>query len=210
MVALSAIVTAQKVKPPKDKEIRKIARMMTGTFDTFAQVEEDERQSLPYMHTRALVYVVPIAITGMAPGGAAFYVENQAANARNKPYRQRVYYLERISGNVVMHVYKIKTDADFVNAYQKPEVFKNLTVDRLVQEQGCDITFQKAKNGTYLGVAGEDKTCKSSLRGATYTTSKTELSENQWTNLDQGFDDTGAHKWGPPPGTIGHIFLRRK
>jgi len=48
------------------------------------------------------------------------------------------------------------------------------------------------------------------LRGATHTVSNTEITPAQITNLDQGFDDAGVHKWGPPPGVIGHIFIKRK
>lgn len=210
LATLSPVAQAQKVKMPKDSDIRKIAKWMTGRFDTFLQVEQDENQNLPYLHTRALVYVIPVAISGMEPNGAAFYVENQAANTRNKPYRQRVYFLQRVNGNVVMRIYRIKSDTDFINAYQKPELFKNLTVDRLNQEIGCDIAFQKVNSKLYRGTAGNNKTCKSNLRGATYATSKTDLTPETWTNLDQGFDDAGAHKWGPPPGTIGHIFIRRR
>ena len=29
------------------------------------------------------------------------------------------------------------------------------------------------------------------------------------TSLDRGFDEAGALKWGPRPGTIGHVFRRR-
>jgi CpeT protein len=210
VVVAVSVAKAQSVRLPKDKDLKKIAKWMTGTFDTFAQVEQDEAANAAYQHTRALVWVVPVEIKGFDANGIAFYVENQAANARNKPYRQRVYFLNRVNGKPVMQIYKIRNDSDFVNAYARTDKFKNLTFDRLTRETGCDITFEKKSEKLYVGTAGEGRTCKSNLRGATYALSKTELSPNKWINLDQGFDDDGAHKWGPPPGTIGHIFLRRK
>jgi hypothetical protein len=58
-------------------------------------------------------------------------------------------------------------------------------------------------------VAGEVRTCRTTLRGATHVVSRVELTADSITSLDQGFDDTGAHKWGPPPGANGHVFVRR-
>lgn len=187
-----------------------MASWMTGSFDTFAQVEADEASDAPYKHIRALVHVAPVNIAGME-NGLAFYVENQASADRPRPYRQRVYIMKRDAADkIVVEMYKIKDDKDFVNAYQKTELLQKLTFERLIREEGCDMTFVKADDNFYKGTAGENKTCKSNLRGSTFMMSHTDLSPTKWVNLDQGFDDAGNSKWGPPPGTIGHIFIRRK
>ncbi len=140
----------------------------------------------------------------------ALYIENAAAETRTKPYRQRVYVLRRQNGKIIVEIHKISKPEDFINAHKNPKLLESLTLERLTHEQGCDMTFQKVNSKLYKGSAGADKTCKSTLRGATHTVSNTEITPTRITNLDQGFDDQGNHKWGPPPGVIGHIFVKRK
>lgn len=208
VVLLSASAMAQDVKLPKDKDVRRIAQWMSGSFDTFAQVDRDEEQNTTYRHIRATLHVMPVQIAGL-DNAAALYVENAAAEARQKPYRQRIYVVKKgANDKVIIEIHKIKNQDQVVNAYKNPSLLKNLTLANLTKEQGCDMTFERVNSKLYKGVGG-NKTCKSTLRGATHTVSLTELTPTTLTNLDQGFDDAGAHKWGPPPGTIGHIFVKR-
>lgn len=209
-VLVSAAGEAAAQNARNDTELKRVASWMTGDFDTFAQVERDEANDTAYKHIRALVHVAPVEISGIGDG-LAFYIENQSSGDRPRPYRQRVYVMTRdAAGKIVVEMYKITNDKEFINAYKKTELLKNLTADRLIRETGCDMTFTRVNDNLYKGVAGENRTCKSNLRGATYMMSHTDLSPTEWVNLDQGFDDAGNPKWGPPPGFVGHIFLRRK
>lgn len=193
----------------KDKDLRRLAVWMTGSFDTFAQVNRDEEADAKYRHIRATLQVVFVKISGLN-NALALYIENAAAETRTKPYRQRIYVLKKQNGSIIVEIHKIDKPEDFTNAHKNLKLLESLTLARLTHEPGCDMTFQKVGDKLYKGAAGTNKTCKSILRGATHTVSNTEISEAQITNLDQGFDDAGAHKWGPPPGTIGHIFVKRK
>lgn len=211
ILIFAAVAQAQDVKMPKDKEVRQLAEWLTGSFDTFAQVDSDEEQNTKYRHIRATLHVQPVQLIGMGENAAALYVENAAAETRDKPYRQRVYVVKRNSaGQIIVEIHRIKNQEQVVNAYKNPALLSNLSLANLTHEAGCDMTFQKVNSKLYKGAAGESKTCKSTLRGATHTISNTELTPTQITNLDQGFDDGGGHKWGPPPGTIGHIFVKRR
>lgn len=192
----------------RDKEVRDLGKWMTGNWDTFAQVEEDEATDTKYKHIRALLHVVPITISELKDG-LTFYVENQDSASRPRPYRQRIYWLFRQNGKIILRIFRIKDDKDFINAHKNPSVLKILTFDRLTAEEGCDLTYEKVNKNLYKGSNGMSKTCKSTLRGATWTHSESEISPDKWVNLDQGFDDANNHKWGPPPGTVGHIFRRR-
>jgi hypothetical protein len=197
-------------KPFVDKEIKTIGAWMTGSFDTFAQVDRDEEADAKYRHIRAILHVQPVSIAGLN-NALALYVENQAAESRTKPYRQRVYVIKRDAENkIIIEIHRIKNQEQVVNAYKNPTVLKNLTLENLTHEAGCDMIFEKINTKLFKGSSGTEKTCKSTLRGATHTVSKTEITPTQITNLDQGFDDEGNHKWGPPPGEIGHIFIKRK
>ncbi len=208
VLVLSAAVSAQ--DSFRDKEIKKFAAWMTGSFDTFAQVNADEEADAKYRHIRAILHVQPVEIAGLN-NALALYVENQAAEARTKPYRQRVYVLKRGADNKIMiEIHRIKNQEQLVNAFKNPALLKNLTLENLTLEPGCNMTFERVNKNLFKGSAGANKNCKSTLRGATHTVSNTELTPTELTNLDQGFDDEGNHKWGPPPGTIGHIFRRRK
>lgn len=202
---ISLSVAAQKI----DKDVRQLGQFMTGSFDTFAQVDRDEETDAKYRHIRALLHVTPFEIPELK-NGLSFYVENAAAESRLKPYRQRVYFLTRENERITLKIYKINQPEDLINVCKKPSVLKNLTFERLTLEGGCNLIYEKVGENLYKGSNGDGKQCKSNLRGATYTHSESEISPNNWTNLDQGFDDAGVHKWGPPPGTIGHIFIKRK
>jgi len=206
-ISMTAAVSAQ--NSSKDKDLKKLVEWMTGNFDTFAQVNADEEADAKYRHIRATLQVVPIKINGLNDA-LALYIENAAAETRTKPYRQRVYVLRRQNGKIIVEIHKISKPEDFINAHKNPKLLESLTLERLTHEQGCDMTFQKVNSKLYKGSAGADKTCKSTLRGATHTVSNTEITPTRITNLDQGFDDQGNHKWGPPPGVIGHIFVKRK
>jgi CpeT protein len=205
ILTLTATISAQKI----DKDLKTLGAWMTGSWDTFNQVETDEEADAKYRHIRALMHVLPVEIPQLKDG-LAFYVENQQAEARTKPYRQRVYYLFRQDGKITLRVFRIKDDKDFINAHKNLNLLKTLTFDRLTAETGCDLTYEKVNKNLFKGTNGMSKACKSSLRGATWTHSESEISPDKWINLDQGFDDADTHKWGPPPGTIGHIFIKRK
>jgi hypothetical protein len=193
----------------KDRDLRDFAAAMAGSYDTFAQVDADEEGDTKYRHIRALLHVYPVIIPELKDG-FAFYVENQAAETRTKPYRQRVYFISKINGSITMQVFRIRDDKDLVNAYKNPAALKSLTFARLTKEEGCDLTYKRIGKDTFKGSNFGNAACRSTLRGATHTNSESEISPTKWINLDQGFDDAGSHKWGPPPGTIGHIFIKRK
>lgn len=206
VLAAAGAVCAQTAR--FDRELRLLAGWMTGSFDTFAQVDEDEESDAQYRHIRALLHVTEVPIPELG-NGIAFYVENQQAEARTKPYRQRVYFLTRIDGKITLRIFRISKPEDLVNAHKKRDLLKSLTFDRLTPEEGCDLTYVRESKNLFKGKTAAGRACRSSLRGATYTNSESEIGPRRWVNLDQGFDDDGNHKWGPPPGVIGHIFVKR-
>ena len=206
---LTASMAAAQQDVSKDKDLRRLADWMTGSFDTFAQVNADEEADAKYRHIPATLQVVPVKINGLTDA-LALYIENAAAETRTKPYRQRIYVLKKRTGGIIIEIHKISKPEDFTGVHKNPKLLDALTLERLTREPGCDMTFREINSKLYKGAAGADKTCQSTLRGAAYTVSNTEITPTQITNLDQGFDDAGAHKWGPPPGVIGHIFIKRK
>jgi hypothetical protein len=200
-----------------DAEATRLARWMTGDFDTFAQVDRDEEEqtnydektNTPYRHVRALARLRLVRIAGLE-AGVTLYLEQALAATRHRPYRQRVYYFTRLNGRLVTRTYRIANPPDFVGAYKKPELLDALKLERLTLEEGCDVVWEKANAKLYTGRAGADKQCQSTVNGSAYVTSQVALTPETMTTLDQGFDNAGQQKWGPPPGVAGHIFVKRK
>lgn len=195
----------------KDAELELLAQWMTGEFDTFAQVAADETAKTTYKHDRVVLKIVPVKIKGFhdQDGSKTFYFEQAQAATEDKPYRQGIYLLTRVNGQIINRSHRLKDAAKFTGAYANPKLLRAITPEMITAVEGCDITFTKASDTLYRGVMGEARTCKISSRGATHLVSHGELTPTATITLDQGRDDTGAHKWGPPAGVPGHIFIKR-
>lgn len=195
---------------PADTEMVRLVAWMSGTFDTFEQVSADEAAKAAYVHARAVMHIVPVRVAGLStPDTAVLYVEQANADAPDKPYRQRVYVVLRRDGALVNRIYRLTEPAAFVGAHGRPELLAKLDVDALVLEEGCDLVWTRIDDHLYSGIAGLNGSCRTSWRGATRATSQVLLAPGSITSLDQGFDDAGVHRWGPKPGTLGHVFRKR-
>ena len=104
----------------QDKELKTFGKWMSGSFDTFEQVNADEEADAKYRHIRAILHVQPVQIAGLKDA-LAFYVENQAAESRTKPYRQRIYVVKRgTDKKIIIEIHRIKNQDQVVNAYKNP------------------------------------------------------------------------------------------
>lgn len=192
-----------------DAEIDALAKWLTGSFDTFEQAARDEANKAPYRHVRAILHVIPAQVAGMSERGRALYIEQALAETPDKPYRQGIYFIHRDErGAVVNSSYRLANPEALTGAWKDPSRLKGLSMDRLAPIAGCDIVLTRMADNRFSAIVGLHGTCKSSLRGATHMISQGEITPDYQITLDQGFDDAGNHKWGPPPGTIGHIFRR--
>lgn len=195
---------------PADGEMVRVATWMTGTFDTFEQVAADEAAKAEYVHMRVVMHIVPVRIAGLStPDTVTLYVEQAAADTPDTPYRQRVYHVVRRESALVNRTYRLAEPAALVGAHAHPELLAKLTADGLSLEEGCDLVWTRIDDHLYSGIAGLNGTCRTSWRGATRATSQVLLAPGSITSLDQGFDNAGVQRWGPRPGTIGHVFRKR-
>ncbi|MEM6523252.1 MAG: chromophore lyase CpcT/CpeT [Bacteroidota bacterium] len=135
------------------------------------------------------------------------YVEQAAASQLDLPYRQRVYRLSiNEAKEYVSAIYLIKDPIRFAGDYKLDNPLSGLTPDSLELKTGCEVILQKTENG-FEGRTGV-RTCSSELLGASYATSKVELTSEVLTSWDQGFDDSGQQVWGAEKGP--YIFKRKK
>lgn len=196
--------------PAADDELATLARWMTGSFDTFDQVDTDQAAGASYTHLRAVMHIAPVHIAGLSGADAlTFYVEQAAAEAQAAPYRQRVYLLTRREGALVNRIFRIAEPQRFIGAHSRAGVAAQLAVAGLTLEPGCDLVWTRIDDELYTGIAGLNGTCRTTWRGAAYTVSQVLMAPSSITSLDQGFDAEGRHVWGPRPGVAGHVFRKR-
>lgn len=180
------------------KELSKLAQMMTGTFSSEDQAKEDS--------SFYNINLVMFPIWEDDKSAKWLYVEQAATNTIDKPYRQRVYKLT-INQNHIFEssIFELAHPDKFIHAWTRPDIFKQINPDSLTPRQGCAVILKKA-NGCYSG-STKDKDCKSTLRGAAYATSQVNVCPDQIISWDQGWDNNDQQVWGAE--VKGYIFKRK-
>ncbi|MDX2147308.1 MAG: chromophore lyase CpcT/CpeT [Planctomycetota bacterium] len=182
-----------------------VASMMSGSFSSAEQAASDPE----YRDIRLEV----VRIWPERSDGVWLYVEQAAAAALERPYRQRVYRLTtEEAGRVRSDIFLLPGEAlAWAGAWREPARFSALTPDALKPRAGCSV-FLMQSDPTAAGSApswtggtiGAD--CPSELGGAKYATTKVTVRDGELLSWDQGFDASGAQVWGATKG--GYIFRR--
>ena len=171
---------------------------MTGSFDSNLQASTDDSYYAISLH------MYPIWEDRQ---GTWLYVEQALYSAQDSPYRQRVYKVEQLSGRkFVSHVYELPDPESFIGAYRDPANFNELSPADLIEREGCAVFLRRQKDGTYSG-STNDQDCSSSLRGASYATSKVTIGDGFIQSWDQGFNAEDEQVWGATEG--GYMFFRQ-
>lgn len=175
-----------------------LASWMTGSFSSAEQAAADSA----YFDIR--LEMAPI--WPERTEGRWLYVEQAAAPALDRPYRQRIYHLTQGSGGWFRsEVYLIPDPLRFAGAWREPARFDALAPDSLEVREGCAVLLRRTGDGAFSGStlgAG----CASDLRGASYATSEVTVRADRLVSWDRGFDAGGTQTWGAEGG--GYIFLR--
>jgi len=181
---------------PKTQGLLQLQNMMTGSFDSHRQATEDSSY-----------YNISLEMFPIWKGkGYWLYVEQAVTSAKDKPYRQRIYQLEQISNNTfVSKVFTLKEPKRFIGKYADLSFFDQFDTSLLEEREGCGV-FLTFKNGMYQG-STKDKDCKSTLRGASYATSKVDIYKDRIESWDQGFDVDDKQVWGAVK--AGYIFDKK-
>lgn len=196
LALLSACAVSKKTKA--DKDLLLLREAMTGSFTSAAQAARDTN------YFDITLHMYPI---WPKQEGHWLYVEQAVTANQGKPYRQRIYKLEqRDAQTFVSHVYTIKAETEYVNAWKTPEKFEQLTLEGIERKAGCEVVLKK--EGLLFKGATGDKTCPSELRGASYATSKVTIHPDKIVSWDQGFNAEGMQVWGATQG--GYEFLKKR
>lgn len=189
-----------------ERDLSTIAEWLPGTYDTFAQASADAASNSVYKHVGAVLTITPITVDGIAAGARAFYIEQALAGKEAEPYRQRVIVLKAVDGAVSNELHRVKNPSALIHFDGR----KTLALAALERESGCDARWTRESDATFAGSAGTTTRCPSTLRGATHAVSAFILTSNMFTTLDQGLDEAGTVRWGPPQGERGHVFVKRQ
>lgn len=175
--------------------------MMTGSFSSAAQAERDTN----YYHISLHMYPI---WQSKYPGEHWLYVEQAVAAMPEKPYRQRVYHVEKVGDNQWSSaVYTLADPGKWVGKWKTPGDFDQIDKGNLSEREGCAVLLSKTGPQQFSGSTDAEK-CQSSLRGATYATSRVTVQPDLILSWDQGFDAKGNQVWGATEG--GYEFIRIK
>lgn len=177
-----------------------LVTMMTGSFSSGAQAEADSS----FFDIRLEMAPIWQGREGLV--GHYLYVEQAAAWALDKPYRQRVYHVTEEEGGVFRSmVYALPDPAAAVGAWSLDDPLADLSPADLVEREGCAVYLEPRPDGSYEG-STRDRECTSSLRGAVYATSEITIAADRIVSWDRGWDADGNQVWGAEK--AGYVFLR--
>jgi hypothetical protein len=183
--------------PTEDEELVQLKSWMTGSFSSVEQSEADTN----FFH----IQLEMVQIWKDRTDYIWLYVEQSAAWAMDKPYRQRVYRLEKKEdGSFVSAVFTMEDPLRFTGVYIDENPLSQLTPDSLTERTGCAIYLQY-EDGAFVGSTNESD-CESNMRGASYATSEVNIQEQVLTSWDRGWNEEGEQVWGAETGP--YIFKK--
>ena len=179
-------------------EPARLQEMMTGTFTSGEQARQD---SSYYDITLHMYPIWP------EREGAWLYVEQTVTATPDRPYRQRIYQLvPGPNSEITSEVYEFEDPKPWVGKWREPATFETLTAEDIRLKAGCGVVLRQLRDASYTGQTGE-KTCPSSLRGASYATSQVTIQPGMILSWDQGWNEAGEQVWGATEG--GYVFRKQ-
>ncbi|GAB4494447.1 MAG: chromophore lyase CpcT/CpeT [Saprospiraceae bacterium] len=183
-----------------DRDLQTLVQWMSGDFSSKAQSLRDSDFYDIRLHIR------PIWTSDRS--NHWLYVEQAAAATEDKPYRQRIYKVERdaaAKNGFKSIVYTLSDPAKWAGAYKNVASFNELKPSDLTLRDGCTVFLERQKDGSFTGATRGDG-CESNLRGAKYASSKVVITKNMLRSWDQGFNEKGEQVWGATKG--GYEFVK--
>lgn len=181
-----------------DVELNELYELMQGSFNSETQAKADST------YYNISLHMYPI----WKNKGHYLYVEQAITTMQEKPYRQRVYELSRVNDSLFKSaIYKLPNDSLWIGKWNDSNAFITLLPDQLTLREGCDVYLERLGTNHYKGATG-NKTCKSTLRGASYAMSSVEIMLGSVRSWDRGFDAQDNHVWGAEK--AGYIFEKVK
>ncbi len=200
LAALLPGFAAQNLSAQSDAELENLVKRMTGDFSSQLQSVRDSDYYDIRLHIR------PIWTSDRS--GHWLYVEQATASSEEKPYRQRVYKVEKDGATGFKStVYVLPDPAKWIGAYKNVALFDQLKPSDLGLRDGCTVYLtKKNEDGAYSG-STRGEACESNLQGAKYATSSVLITDEMLISWDQGFNAEGKQVWGAKKG--GYEFVKQ-
>ncbi len=203
--ALVGVSSAQSTKPidtadrEREAQLSLLVDWMSGSFDSKAQAAADPEN---YLDIRLEMR----PIWPDRKDGRWLYVEQAAASALERPYRQRVYRVSAGADRTFRsEVYELPGDPlKFAGAWKDASKLAGLTPEQLTLKEGCAIILRN-EGDAFVG-STQGTGCVSTRSGATHATSEVKISETEMRTWDRGFDAAGKQVWGAEKGP--YIFSK--
>lgn len=199
LLASVLIAMANAASAQRTRGLELIAATMEGSYTSAEQAKSDTS----YFN----IELEMVRIWAKRKDGAWFYVEQAAAESKEKPYRQRVYRLTEMNDSTyTSEIFTIRNGEKLFGAYKDHLMLAALSPDSVELMEGCAITLHR-KGGIYMG-STNGRDCISTRKGAAYVTSEVTLRSDRVVSWDRGFDANGKQVWGAEKG--GYVFMKRR
>lgn len=160
--------------------------LLTGKFSTAYQAETEI--GIPHLCMRTT------RIWPERTDGNWLYFEQTFAAKPATPFRQRVYCLAKNDDLLTMTIFALRNAKKFAAA--DAAMFDGGDPDQLSLLPGCVVHLAQNGPASFEGLSPTGKQCKSSYKGAAYSTSQAKLSMYAISSFDQGFAKNGTKVWG--------------
>lgn len=186
--------------PTMSDDLAALEAYLCGSFSSAEQAAADPNNFLDIR-----LHITPI--WEGKPGGPWLYVEQAAATALDRPYRQRVYQLVCRDGGVYeSRVYELPAPPlRFAGAWKEPATLDSVAPADLRAREGCTVIMKRRADGVFVG-GTEGTGCTSTIPGAAYVTSEVTLTPDSMTSWDRIFNSEGVQVRGATAG--GYRFQR--
>jgi hypothetical protein len=176
-----------------------LARFMLGSFSSAEQARADTN----YFN----IELEMARIWRSRTDGIWVYVEQARADAKHKPYRQRVYRLQQVDDSTFTStVYSLDSAEWYVGGYKLTKLLDRTAPEKLVLLEGCALILHH-RNGAFVG-ATDARGCRNSWGKAAYATSEVTVQADRLISWDRGWNEAGEQVWGATNG--GYIFVKTR
>ena len=169
----------------------RLFRHLSGRFSSNAQ----SRMQPSYFDVR----LTTCAVDAPELGAYVLYVEQAIADATARPYRQRIYVVQRGTSDAqgVSQVLELVAPRGFIGACDDDNI-RTVTPEETVERPGCHVVMNW--DGVQFDGGTVGRECLSDFSGATYATSEVQITATGLRSWDRGFDASDLQVWGASEG----------
>ncbi len=131
----------------QDKELSELHKLMQGSFNSELQSQQDSS------YYNISLHMYPI----WKDQGHFLYVEQALNSMQDKPYRQRVYEITRITDSTFSSaVYALPNEKEWIGKWKTSKSFNKISKSDLILRDGCEVILKRLDKNHFKGSTGEN------------------------------------------------------